>query len=287
MKGLTSMDNITADLHMHTTYSDGRYTPEELCEKAISKNLDIIAITDHDTLGDPKTYQKLQETYRLNIIPGIEVSSVYEEKSVHVLGYFNYANLPKKVFNKYTKELKKRRLKRMHEMLKRLEIHYDIAIDYKDVLNEANGMIARPHMARAILKKYPEYTMESLFNGPLSDTSNAYVKSAKLQTSEAIALIQNHGGIAVLAHPGIMSDAIHNTVLDLPFDGVEAYYPKHDQLFRTTYLADAKHKGRLVTAGSDDHGIKDDPMHGEMGDETLTGQELVQFLKALNAKKNR
>jgi len=279
------MDNITADLHMHTTYSDGRYSPEELCEKALSKNLDIIAITDHDTLGDVKTYLKLQETYRLNIIPGIEVSSVYDEKSVHVLGYFNASNVPVKAFKKYTKDLQKRRLKRMHLILDNLKKHYEIDISYQDVVNEASGMIARPHIARVIMKKYPEYTIESLFKGPLSDQSKAYVQSAKLSTLEAIELIQSNGGLAVLAHPGLMSDAIHNEVLDLPFDGVEAYYPKHDELFRTTYILDAKNKNRFITAGSDDHGIKDDPMHGEMGDETLTGQELVVFLRHLNAKK--
>lgn len=279
------MDNITADLHMHTTFSDGRYSLEELCEKAIRKNLDIIAITDHDTLGDIKKYKKLQEKYRLNIIPGVEVSSVYEEKSVHVLGYFNASNIPFKVFKKYTKELKMRRLKRMHEILDKLKIHYDIDIAYKDVEKEANGMIARPHIARVIMRKYPSYTIESLFKGPLSNTSKAYVQSAKLSTEDAIKLIQSNGGLAVLAHPGLMPDSIHNTVLDLPFDGIEAYYPKHDELFRTTYIADARHKNRLITAGSDDHGIKDDPMHGEMGDETLTGHDLVLFLKALNAKK--
>ena len=279
------MDNITADLHMHTTASDGRYSIEELCEKAVSKQLDIIAVTDHDTLGDVKTYLKLQKKYRLNIIPGIEVSSVFEEKSVHVLGYFSSENIPFKAFKKYTKDLKKRRLNRMHEMLEKLKTYYDIEIKVQDVLNEANGMIARPHIARAIMKKYPEMTMESLFKGPLSDTSKAYVKSAKLQTIDAIKMIQDNHGLAVLAHPGLMGDEIHNTVLDLPFDGVEAYYPKHDQLFRTTYIADANHKGRLITAGSDDHGIKDDPMHGEMGDERLKGHELVQFLRALNAKK--
>ena len=165
--------------------------------------------------------------------------------------------------------------------LKNLNIYYAIEITYKDVERHALGMMARPHLAAAIQEKYPDWSKDALFDGPLGENSKAYVPSAKLSTEEGIKFIQENGGVAVLAHPGLMSDHIHNDVLDLPFDGIETFYPLHDGLFRTVYEAHAKDKGWLVTAGSDYHGIPGDTKHGHLGDERLKGQHLLTFLKSI------
>ena len=277
------MHDLTADLHMHTIASDGRLTADQLFLKASELNLDVIAITDHDTLGDVKGNIKRQKKYRMNYIPGIEVSTLYEGESVHILGYFNLDNVPIKAYTQYTKELTQKRIQRMKAFLVNLKTHYAIDVSYKAVEKKAAGLIARPHLAAAIHEKYPEWTKDALFEGPLGDQSKAYVASAKLSTIEGIEFIRNHGGTVVLAHPGLMSDRIHNAVLELPFDGIETYYPRHDELFRTVYKAHAADKGWLVTAGSDYHGIPNDSKHGELGDERLKGAELVQFLKKINA----
>lgn len=273
------MIDITADLHMHTNASDGRLTADELFLKAKKKGLDVIAITDHDTLGDVKGNILRQKTYTMNYIPGIELSTLYKSESVHILGYFDVNQVPVKPFQTYSKELMKKRIARMKTFLNNLKTHYAIDLDYKGVEKKAYGMIARPHLAAAIVEKYPTWTADALFKGPLSEQSKAYVPSAKLTTSEGIALIKKHGGTVVLAHPVLMRDTIHNEVLELHFDGIETYYPLHDALFRTVYKAHAKDKGWLVTAGSDYHGIPGDTKHGDLGSERLKGEELVSFLR--------
>ena len=160
------MVDISADLHMHTTASDGRLTADELFKKASDIGLDIIAITDHDTLGDVKGNIKLQKKYRMNYIPGIELSTLYKNESVHILGYFSVDQVPLKPFNVYAKELKKKRISRMKAFLKNLKTHYEIDITYSAVEKKAAGMIARPHLAAAIHEKYPEWSKDALFEGP-------------------------------------------------------------------------------------------------------------------------
>lgn len=280
------MVDISADLHMHTTASDGRLTADELFKKASDIGLDIIAITDHDTLGDVKGNIKRQKKYRMNYIPGIELSTLYKNESVHILGYFPIDQVPLKPFNVYAKELKKKRISRMKAFLKNLKTHYEIDITYSAVEKKAAGMIARPHLAAAIHEKYPEWSKDALFEGPLGEASKAYVPSAKLSTLEGINFIKDHGGTVILAHPVLMSDRIHNEVLELPFDGIETFYPLHDALFRTVYEAHAKDKGWLITAGSDYHAIPNDSKHGELGQERLKGEALVAFLRKVKASRS-
>lgn len=273
---------ISADLHMHTTASDGKHPAETLFKMAKEKGLDIISITDHDTVGDVKAYLKLRDKYQLNFYPGIELSTLYNGESVHILGYFHPDKVPFKTMKIYTDELIKRRQDRMKKFIQNLKNEYQIDVNYKAVLKRSGGMIARPHLAREIIEHYPEYTHDALFEGPLSDQSKAFVVSAKLSTLEGIQFLKEAGAVVVLAHPGLMSDDIHNEVLELPFDGIETYYPLHDALFRTVYQAHAKDKGWLVTAGSDYHGIENDSKHGMIGDERLRGPELIAFLRKVN-----
>ena len=270
---------ISADLHMHTTASDGKYDAKTLFKMAKEKGLDIISITDHDTVGDVRAYLKLRDQFQINFYPGIEMSTLYKGESVHVLGYFHPDHVPLKSLKIYTDELIQRRKNRMKTFIENLKKEYDIDVNYKDVLKSSGGMIARPHLAQAIIEKYPEYTHDQLFEGPLSDESKAYVASAKLSTEEGIQFLKEQQATVILAHPGLMSDEIHNEVLELPFDGIETYYPRHDALFRTVYQAHAKDKGWLVTAGSDFHGIENDSKHGMIGDERLSGPELIAFLR--------
>ena len=273
---------ISADLHMHTTASDGKYDAKTLFKRAKEKGLDIISITDHDTVGDVKAYLKLRDQFQINFYPGMEMSTLYKGESVHVLGYFHPDQVPLNSLKKYTDELIQRRQNRMKTFIENLKKEYDIDVNYKDVLKRSGGMIARPHLAQVIIEKYPEYTHDQLFEGPLSDESKAYVASAKLSTEEGIQFLKEQQATVILAHPGLMSDDIHNEVLELPFDGIETYYPRHDALFRTVYQAHAKDKGWLVTAGSDYHGIENDSKHGMIGDERLSGPELIAFLRKVN-----
>jgi 3',5'-nucleoside bisphosphate phosphatase len=273
---------ISADLHMHTTASDGKHPAETLFKMAKEKGLDIISITDHDTVGDVKAYLKLRDKYQLNFYPGIELSTLYNGESVHVLGYFHPDKVPFKTMKIYTDELIKRRQDRMKKFIQNLKTEFQIDVNYNAVFKRSGGMIARPHLAREIIEHYPDFTHDALFEGPLSDQSKAYVVSAKLSTLEGIEFLKEAGAVVVLAHPGLMSDDIHNEVLELPFDGIETYYPRHDALFRTVYQAHAKDKGWFLTAGSDYHGIENDSKHGMIGDERLSGPELIAFLRKVN-----
>ncbi len=272
---------MRADLHMHTTESDGRLSREELFQEAVEKNLDLISITDHDTCKHVLDNQRLAKKYGIKYIPGIELSTLYNNKNVHVLGYFRDDGYQSDEMLSYYRYIKEGRENRAKTFIRNLKKYYHITITYQDLLDVSDGIIARPHIAKAIVKHYPQYTHNEVFERFIGDNAKAYVPSTELSLKEGIALLKKHNALIVLAHPKLLKPAIHDEVLQFPFDGIEAIYGLNNPSESTFYRELAKKKGWLVTAGSDYHGIPNDQSHKELGFVTLEGEELQTFLEAI------
>ncbi len=272
---------MTADLHMHTTDSDGREGPRSLFERAHEKGLDYIAITDHDVCKSVDEHRRLADIYGVGYIPGIELSTLYKDKTVHVLGYFTDESHASESMKAYYERIKNDRETRAKKFIENLKHYHDIVINYEQLVRLSGGVIARPHIGQAIIEHYPQYTHDEVFEQFIGNHTKAYVPSSELPTEEGIRFLKRHNAVVVLAHPVLLKPAIHDEVLALDFDGIEAVYSQNSEADTARYLAFAKRRGMLHTAGSDFHGIENDSSHGEVGEVTLKGEALERFLKAL------
>ena len=248
---------MASDLHTHTSFSDGRLSPEELVAAAKEAKLSYIAITDHDTVdGIRHLYEQgLYPSKTLHIIPGIEFSCEVDEHDVHILGYdFDIYN--QDLIDKVT-EISESRWARFSTMMEKLqELGY--AITESDVLQIAgtSKAIGRAHVARALVKKGLAASIREAFDKLLEYGQPAYVPHYRIAPEEAVALIRGAGGVPVLAHPKLVKDdAIVARMLELDFGGLEVYYPKHDAEDTARYKAMAEQRGLRLTGGSDFHAI--------------------------------
>ena len=269
---------MKADLHMHTTFSDGKKTYQEVMDLAKKNDVDIISITDHDSIRDVEKLKKYAKKIGIKYIPGIELSTIYQGKSVHVLGYFTDESYLNEELLAYTKKIKHDREERARKITSLLKIHFDIEISYEDVKNEAYGIIARPHIAKAIIRKYPKYTHDQIFDTMIGDDCKAYLPSVELPLDDGLAFLERFSCLKVLAHPVLLKKYIKDDVLRRSYDGIEAIYYRNREEDTIHYKKMAKEKGIFYTAGSDYHGIANDSKHGEIGTCVLTGEPLNTFL---------
>lgn len=248
---------MSSDLHMHTTYSDGRLTPEELVDAAKAAGLTYMAITDHDTV---EGISHLYETGRypckaVRIIPGIEFSAHHPLREIHILGYnidIYYGPLVDKL-----NDVTEARWTRFAEMLEKLR-QLGYAISEAEVLSVAGGSkaISRSHIGRVMVKKGYFATVREAFDALLAKGQPAYVPHYRLEVREIIDLIKAAGGTPVLAHPKLVGDdALVEQICQSGIEGLEVFYPRHDATDTSRYLAMADHYGLLVSGGSDYHGF--------------------------------
>ncbi|MCE5285364.1 MAG: PHP domain-containing protein [Pelosinus sp.] len=248
---------MTADLHIHTTASDGRLAPEEIIKTALSAGLSEIAITDHDTVaGLLQLYaDKAVIKGQLTIIPGIEFSTEFPCHEVHILGY----NID--IFHTALKEelgkLSYDRQQRVQKMVAKLK-KLGYVIEYQQVLALAGnaGSIGRPHVARALLENGYFTEIGEVFTALLGKNGPAYVPHYKMNIKTVLQVIKSVGGTAVLAHPGLIdNDDIVFEVINVGIDGLEVYHPMHTSWQANKYLEMAQKYNLLVTGGSDFHGM--------------------------------
>jgi len=242
-----------ADLHAHTSESDGTYTPDQLVKEALKRSLSAVAIVDHDTVSAIPAALKAVESTDLEIIPGIELTSQYENQEVHILGYFlDYQD--KGLLDKL-KPVRQNRIRRAHEMIKNLK-GLGIELDPQTVFDiAAGGTVGRMHIARALVKDGWAGSTAEAFRKYIGDRSPAYVLGFRFSPEEAIKIIRDSGGVAVLAHPYILNN--DEWIADFAasgLQGLEAYYPEHSQSQVNYYLDLAKKLDLAVTGGSDFHG---------------------------------
>lgn len=270
---------MKADLHMHTTHSDGRLSREALFKRAKAKGMDVIAITDHDVTAEVEDNKRLSKKYGVRYIPGIELSTLYKGKSVHILGYYTDEAYNHPEMKEYYAMIKEGRENRARKFIENLKHYHDIEITYEQLIRISGGIIARPHIARAIMENYPSYTHDRIFDELIGDDAKAYVPSTELSTKEGLDLLKRHNIVAVLAHPVLLKPNIHDEVLAYDFDGIEAIYCLNTPKDTEHYMDIARKRDLLITAGGDYHGIENDSSHCDIGEVTLEGDALDAFLK--------
>lgn len=244
---------MTADLHIHTTASDGKYTPEELIKQAKEAGLTYVSITDHDTVAGLR--QVISNRTSLKIIPGLELSTDLANREVHILAYSFEIDHPQ--LSLELEKIVEDRFLRAKKMVKKLNA-LGYAVNYDRILKIAGQAtaIGRPHVAKALVESGYFNQVGDAFPGLLEKNGPAYVPHYKMSPEFAIRLVECAGGIPVIAHPGLIGD--DTVVLHLIQEGakgLEVYHPKHDQFQTDKYLRMTQAHNLLVTGGSDFHGI--------------------------------
>ncbi len=247
------------DLHLHTTHSDGSCTPTEVVGLAHQAKVTALAITDHDITSGISEAIAAGEHYGIEIIPGVEISSIMGSSELHILGYF--LDWQDSLLNERFKTLRDSRHRRNPQIVDRLQ-RLGIDITYDEVRALAGSdSVGRPHIARSLMNKGVVASAKEAFNRFLGDGKPAYVPRELPSPAEAIHWIKAAGGLAVLAHPTwvkLTGQTLAELVRRLKaegLDGVEVYYSTHAARQTREYLGLAQQLGLLVTGGSDFHGL--------------------------------
>lgn len=252
------------DLHMHTVFSDGSVLPEDLVNLAVEHKLEAIAITDHDTTeslshAQKAAAQKAAEGHSLEIIPGIEVNTVWKEKEVHILGY--YIDPDNDMLQAVIENHRASRVIQIQEMAQKLKNKAKLNIRYEDIVALSNdeGTLGRPHVAKAIVASGGARNISQAFSKYLSPSCETYVRRKTVPPHEAVEAIYESGGIAVIAHPGEMEMTadLAEDLMNYGLRGLEAYHRSHSPALIEFHCTLAEKLGLIVTGGTDFHGTTD------------------------------
>ncbi|SFH49176.1 hypothetical protein SAMN05192551_101200 [Tindallia magadiensis] len=245
--------NPKIDLHTHSNASDGILSPRSLVQYAVEHGLSGIALTDHDTLaGISEAECEASKINNFIFVPGIELSTEYNNIEIHILGY--HINLNDEIFRKKISIISDARTSRLNQMVSKLQ---NIGIEFNsDTLNNLEKIKnpGRLHLARVLKNMKVVSTIDEAFQKYLSRGSPGYFPRFKLTPNEAIHLIRMANGIPVLAHPGLIkSDELVSYLMKYPFEGIEVYYPSHSKADIQKYTSIAQKHDLLITGGSDFH----------------------------------
>jgi len=268
---------MKADLHSHTVFSDGLLSVEQLIDRAINNNVDVLAITDHDCLDGSE--QAFYTKKNIKIIYGLELSTDRNDESVHILGYFKEPLKNEAIINVLKKQRENRTLRAL-KILQLLEQHFNIKLDPSFIYQIDS--VTRGTIANEIVKQGYSYSKKEIFEYMLGNGCKAYIPSTKMSTEYGIKLIKESGGIAVVAHPCLYKKNNIYDIIKLGIDGIEGRYPSkfNDEKM---YRRFANNNKLLFTAGSDFH-YPNDSGHGEIGQCTIEGKDLEKFLEVLYGK---
>lgn len=254
----------TADLHLHTRFSDGTFTPEEVAARARLHGLSAIALTDHDTVEGCGRMSAACSRNEIEFIPGAELTADHSGTELHILGYFLDTESPG-LLSELSKFQAVRRT-RIEEMVQRLNGR-GIPIRLEAVFQLANCQSpGRPHVARALVQEGYCSGYDEAFDRFLKKGRPAWVPKAKMASQAAINLIHAAGGVAVLAHPGLYrADSVIPELADEGIDGLECWHTKHSGAAAEAYARTAEEFGLVATGGSDCHGdAKGHPLIGTL-----------------------
>lgn len=242
-----------ADLHLHTMFSDGTYSPEELIRESKKAGLSAISLVDHDNVEGIEPATRIGGECGIEVLPGIELSAEYNDSEIHILGYLlDYKNA---ALLREIKLLKENRVERIYKITDKLK-NAGIEIEPRKIFDIArNGTVGRLHVARAMVEEGIVGSPGEAFARFIGDGKPAYVLGFKFSTRQAIDLIRQAGGIPVLAHPYMLNnDDMLFEIISQGIMGLEVYYPEHGQSLVNFYKEVARKHNLLITGGSDCHG---------------------------------
>lgn len=270
------------DFHLHTTASDGKLSARDLVQRAKSVGLDIMAVTDHDTTASNIEAIEVGKELGVKVIPGIELSTTHNSESIHIIGLFPDDAYLSDSFQDKLNEMKEFRQWRGNQITENLKKYFDISIDYGHMLALADGIVARPHIAQAIIDAGYNYSWDYIFKNLIGNNSPAYVPNKSLSSEEGLAFLRTANAVTIMAHPVLVRKTPVQDLLQFDFDGLEAIYPLNKDVDEARFKRFARDYKKIISAGSDYHGIGDvDTTHGSIGDVSLDEKNINILLKKL------
>ena len=272
---------IRAELHTHSTASDGAHPPRELAQLAAKLGVRVLSLTDHDTCRGCAEAASACAELGVEFIPGVEVSAYLEGRSIHVLGYGLDPQDPQlEAFLEHRRRLREDRMGLMVERAQALGLE----VTFEEVEAQARGAsLTRPHLAHALVARGYARDLPEAFERYLAQGRPVYLASSPLSVPEAIAFIRAARGVSVLAHPGIeQPDALWEAWVEAGLDGVEVEHPSHSRAQQARYERLARRYGLLATRSSDFHGLSVRPKRrlGERWMETHALERLRALMAA-------
>ncbi|MEK6946827.1 MAG: PHP domain-containing protein [Nanoarchaeota archaeon] len=287
------------DLQSHTTASDGELSPEELVELAIKKKLSAIAITDHDSLESLEKATEYSKGKNIEVVPGVELSCddpLFSYEKIDVLGLF--VDPGNKKLIGLVSHINERREENKKQIIKKLN-SFGYEIDYQSVRKTVGGTFGRPHIAKYLIKKYPDEfsSVRDVFDKLIGRGKKAFIKTgSRVSIADAINTIKQAKGLAILAHPGIYPREHSLKLVDYFIanggDGIETYYPYHmicpelkidsngNKKLIEFYKEIVKSKNLLESGGNDHH----DMYRSTLGEIQIPESILENLKKALKIR---
>jgi len=242
------------DLHVHTKYSDGIYSPKEVLELAKQSDHRVISITDHDNLDGYRNAKQLAEEMAIELIPGVEISCLHKGKDVHILAY--YIDVEDVEINKLLKVIYDNRFHRANMMIEKLK-EQDVFLDKEEIYKRAgeNNYLGRPHLAWALIENGYCRNKYEAFEQYLGEHCYAYVPKTSPSVDKVIRAIENAGGLSVIAHPYTLRNDDHvYEIINFGIDGMEVFYAKCNEETVLHYNEIAQNNMLIRTGGTDFHG---------------------------------
>ncbi len=249
------MIEFRADLHCHTSCSDGTTSPQEIIKLACEKGLSGLSITDHDTIEAYKTAIPAAKDLGLPLISGVEFSAIHRQTSVHILAYS--FSLGSSLLQEFCLKHSQQRTERNQKILALLSSHRMplTEAEIQDYLPTSPKIIGRPHIAFAMLKRGYVSSIQEAFSKYIGEGGPCYAMGHYFSVEETIELIHQTKGLAVIAHPHLIENpTIMQDLLHMNFDGIEGYYGRFIASQQERWVKIGKKKGWLITGGSDFHG---------------------------------
>lgn len=259
-----------ADLHMHTTASDGTDSLEERIEDAEKKGLEAIAITDHDTINEGLKQRRFRAKNGVEVITGAEIKCQMDGHKVEILAYF--LDPEGEEIQELLEELSKRREKRMEKFVENLNDSYRLGLKLEEVTDRADGNVGRPHLAEALIEKDIVDSHQDAFDRFIGSEHDEYVSVEKISAEKVIEKVHENGGLTSLAHPGRNlekenAEELVEKLADRGLDGIEVEYTYEERRDEKSYDIDfgtekakslAEKFDLIKTGGSDCHGSGSD-----------------------------
>ncbi|CAN5466267.1 PHP domain-containing protein [soil metagenome] len=272
------MQDYKADLHMHTSYSDGRLSPYDLIYKAKKNNLQAISITDHDNISALKESMQIGKELGVEIIPGVEISSEINGQEIHILAYF--INGDDEKFVSFLKKIRDSRIDRVRQMIKILN-ELGSKINAEEFIGRfaENISIGRPHIAMELVAEKFARNFAEAFMKYIGDNKPAYIKKVNPPYNETIKMISESGGLSFIAHPGkYVREEVMAELIRTGLDGIEIHHPSHSKSDLEYFTKIAADNFLLESGGSDFHGATKTDMQN-------FGKYYINHEKMLNMKR--
>jgi predicted metal-dependent phosphoesterase TrpH len=246
----------TADLHLHSTYSDGTLTLTEVLRWIGERHVKVFSVTDHDTTEGLKEAESWANQHQVNFIPGLELSAICQDQEVHLLSYFS--DWQNESFQEFLLQIRNRRLERTGEIIEKLRgkninISLDALIRFSATTN-----LTRAHIARFLEHLGYVQNIKEAFKRLIGHDGPCFVPVSGVSSKEGIDRVHAIGGLVFVAHPALTTnDSILNQLAEEGLDGVEAYHSSHNKSQIDQYSAWANEKSLMISGGSDCHGTSD------------------------------